>query len=156
MHPKNVLYNSSLQHDQVKWPGKLPVLNCLEEIYLSYLDKAVCSADILIALLQSPNLNKISLTDLQVMSDDVMFNALSSSDCAALSKVIQFSVKRCHLITEAPLVLWITRENCSLDYIGFWECENINTSILKSHALECHRALIIRAEELSHNYYNLY
>ena len=156
MHPEDLLISGSLQYDQVEWPSKLPVLNCLKEIYLNYLDKAVCSADILTALLQSPNLNKICLRNLEAMSDDVMLKALSSPDCAALSKVIQFSVKECQLITEAPLVLWITKENCSLQYVGFWGCDNINISILKSHASECHRALIIRREEPSHNYYNLY
>ena len=153
MEYDDVLIGSSLHHDQVECTSKLPVL---EEINLNDLGKDVCSADGLIALLQSPNLNKISLRNLEAMSDDVMFKALSSPDYAALSNVIQFSVKECSLLTEGPLVNWITRENCSLQYIGFWKCENMDIYVLQPYALEYHRALIIMEEEFTHNYFTLY
>ena len=139
----DLLRNSSnIHHDQVEWP-KLSVLNCLAKIQLHCLNKGVCSAKMLIALLQSPCLNKINLLNLEVMSDDVMFNAFSSRDCAALSKVTEFMVKECPLITAEPFVCWLTRKNCSLQYIRFSKCEKIDYKIIKAAAEKCHRPLII-------------
>ena len=133
-------------HDQVEWPSKLSVLHYLTELYLYQANKSVCSAEILIALLQFPNLSKITLHKLEAMSDDVMFNVLSSRGCAALSKVSEFTVKQCPLITEEPLILWLTRENCSLQYIGFHKCEKINHEKLRAGAEKYPKPLMI--EEL--------
>ena len=131
-------------HDQVEWPSKLPVLHYLTELILYQANKSVCSAEILIALLQSPNLSKITLDKLDVMLDDVMFNALSSRGCTALSKVTDFTVWHCPLITEAPLVHWLSRENCSLQYISFYKCEKINHERLQAGAEKYPKPLMIK------------
>ena len=67
--PMNV---SNIHQDQVEKPSKFPELKYLTEITLNFLEKDVCSADMLIALLQSPCLNKIILCNVEAMSDDVM------------------------------------------------------------------------------------
>ena len=103
----------------------------------------MCSAEILIALLQFLNLSKITLHKLEALSDDVMFNVLSSRGCTALSKVTEFTVKQCPMITEAPLVLWLTRENCSLQYVGFHKCEKINHERLRAGAEKYLKPLMI-------------
>ena len=109
--------NKLVQHNQIKSTSKLPVLHCLTKVTLGNMNKEMCSSDMLIALMQSPNLNKINLSNLEAMTDDVMFNALSSRSGAELLKVIRFSVSRCPWITEAPFVRWITSENCSLQHM---------------------------------------
>ena len=133
----------NLHYDQIEKPIKQPVLNCLTLLCLKDIGEQMCSADMLIALLQSPNLNDIRLEHLEAMSDDVMFNVLSSPGCAALSKVSEFVVYDCPLITEAPFVQWLPRENCSLQRMRFYNCEKIDCEILVSVAKKCPRAVII-------------
>ena len=131
-----------IQRDQVETPSKLPVLNYIRYIDLS-LDKQLCSTEMLISLLQSPCLNQIEIRDVDVMSDDVMWNVLSSGWCTALSKVTEFSVSDRPLITAAPFVNWINSENCSLQYLAFIRCENVDCEIVKAAAEKCPRAIII-------------
>ena len=123
----------NLHNNQIEKSSKQPVLNCLTLLCLRNIGKQMCSADMLIALLQSHNLIHIRLEYLEAMSDDVMFNVLSSPGCAALSKVSEFFVNRCPLITEAPFVQWLKRENCSLQHIEHVRssnCENVDCEIL--------------------------
>ena len=135
--------SNNLHQDQTEELSKLPVLNYLTEINLNHLDKDVCSAKMLIALLQSPGLKKIKLINVEVMSDDVMFNVLSSGCCTALSKVTKFAVHHCPLITASSFVHWLARENCSLQYIRIHVCEKVNYKVIMEVAEGCPRALII-------------
>ena len=106
-HNENV---SNRPQVQVEEPIKLPVLNCLTEIHLHSMNKDLCSADMLIALLQSSRLNKINLFKAEAMSDDVMWNVLLSPGCTALSKVTDFSVYWCPWITSKPFVHWLDHQ----------------------------------------------
>ena len=135
--------NSYKHHDQIQKPNKQPVLHYLTEIYLNILDEGMCNADMLIALLQSPNLNKITLRYLEAMSDDVMWNVLSSGGCTALSKVTEFTVYECPWITAEPLVHWLTKENCSLQFMMFTRCEKMDCHILRDAAEKYPRDLMI-------------
>ena len=137
--------NITLQ-DQKEKPSKLPVLNYLKEIVLDGMDQELCNADMLIALLQSPCLNKIHIIKVAAMSDDVMFNALTSRGCAALSKVTDFSVEGCPLITAAPFVHWLHRDNCSLGHMKITKCEKMDYHALRDAAEEYPRALNIEGE----------
>ena len=128
-------------HNQVEKPRNLPVLKYLTELNLYHND--VCNADMLTALLQSPNLTHIDLCNLDVMSDDVMFNALSSHGCSALSKVTEFLVSDCQLLTQAPFAHWLSRDNCSLQYIDFQDCKNIDYQKLRDAAAKCPRTVVI-------------
>ena len=135
-------------HVQAEKLSKLPVLNCLTVIELIRMDKQVCSADMLIALLQSPCLTNIHISELEAMSDDVMFNVLSSPGGSALSKVTELSVSECALITAVPFVQWLLKENCTLQYMRFDKCENVNCNAIGAVAEKCPRALIIMAIKL--------
>ena len=144
-------YNAPMDHvnshqDQVQKLNEKPVLPYLTEIYIYNMVEELCSAEMLIALLQSPWLNKITLDKVEVLSDDVMFNVLSSPDGTALSKVTKFSVRLCPLITEAPFVSLINRESCSLQHICFCRCDNIDHEILKAATEKYPKGL--RIEEL--------
>ena len=130
-------------HVQREQLSKLPVLNCLTVIELTRIDKQMCSADMLIALLQSPCLNSVHITDLEAMSDDVMFNVLSTPGGSALSKVTELSVSECALITAEPFVHWLNKETCTLQYLRFVECEKVDYKLLGAAAEKCSRALII-------------
>ena len=137
------LMNVSNKHqEQREELSKLPVLHYLTEIDLHNINKDMCSADMLIALLQSLNLKTITLYNVEAMSDDVMFMVLSSGCCTALSKVTEFLVKR-SLITAEPFVLWLGRDNCSLEHIRLYICEKVDYKILRDAAVKCDRALII-------------
>ena len=129
-------------HDQVKWPSKIPVLNFLRKIYLRNLNRQVCSADMLTALLQSPCLNKIILLDLDVLSDDVMLDVLTTAGCAALAKVTRFEAIS-SLLTAAPFVHWLAKENCSLQDMELWNCEKIDHKVLGEAAEKYQRTLNI-------------
>ena len=138
--------DNSRHQGQLKKPSKLQVLHYLTEINLINMDKESCSATMLIALLQSPRVNKIHLMNVDAMSDDVMWNVLLSRGCDFLSKVTEFTMRYCPLITAAPFVNWLNRDNCSLQYIEFYKCEKIDCDILRAAAENCPRALIIKVE----------
>ena len=133
----------NLYSDRIEEPRQLPVLHCLTRLCLGRLDKQVCSADMLIALLQSSNLKNFKIINLEVMSDDVMFNILPSPGCGALLNVTQFSMEECPLITAAPFVDWLTMENCSLQQMRFSNCEKVDCEILRAVAEKSPRAVII-------------
>ena len=138
--------NKLVQQNQIESTSKMLVLHCLTKVTLGHMNKEICSSDMLIALLQSPNLENVLLGDLEAMTDDVMWTVLSSNCCAGLSKVTRFSVNHCPLITEAPLVDWMNKEDCSLQYIIFSNCPGIDCNVLKAAAKKCHKAL--RIEEV--------
>ena len=139
---------NDIDHDQVKEPNIQPVLNYLTEIDLSHLGEVVCSSETLITLLQSPNLRIVNLYRLKAMCDDVMFNALSSRGYTALSKITKFSVKECSLITAAPFVYWLSRDNCSLQHLCISICKKMNYETLKDAAEKYTKGLKIEFEEL--------
>ena len=136
--------NVSNRHQvQVEEPIKLPALNYLTEINLQRMNTEMCSADMLIALLQSPRLNRITLINVEAMSDDVMWNVLSFPGCLALSKVTKLSVTWCPWITSEPFAHWLTRDTCSLEYIRFTHCEKIDYQVLKNAAGTYPKAVMI-------------
>ena len=139
------LINGNNRHqDQVEKPSKLPELNYLTEVCLKHMDKDLCSDDMLIALLQSTNLKTITLINGEAMSDDVMFNALASRGCTALSKVTKIVLSLCLLITEAPLVHWLSRDNYSLQDLYFFICVKVNYQRLRDAAVKCPRNVMIK------------
>ena len=139
------LKNETNKHqDQVGMPRSLPELNCLTEICLHHMNKDLCSADMLTALLQSSRLEQIELRSVEAMTDDVMFNVLSSRGCAALSKVTRFVMTGCSLITAAPFVDWLTRDNCSLQYMFTHTCEKVDNKTLKDAVVKCPKAVIVK------------
>ena len=139
------LINDSNRHqDQVEKPSKLLEFNYLTDICLYGMDANLCSADMLITLLQSTNLKAITLIYVEVISDDVMFNALSLRGCTALSKVTKLVLTGCPLITEAPFVQWLSRDNCSLQDVYFNDCENVDYQRLRDAAAKCPRTVIIK------------
>ena len=134
---------SNRHQDRVEKPSKLPVLNYLTEIHLDCINKEMCSDDMLIALLQSPRLNRITLINVEAMSDDVMWNVLLFPGCPALSKVTKLSVTWCPWITAEPFVHWLTRDTCSLEYIRFTHCEKVDYQVLKDAAGTYPKAVMI-------------
>ena len=139
---ESLRYSNNLHQDEVEKPIMLPVLNYLTEIRLCGLNKDVCSAEMLITLLQSPWLIKVTLINVEVMSDDVMLN-VPLSDGTLLSKVTDFTVHECSFITASPFVQWLIRENCSLQHISFCKCEKVDYKVIKDAAEKCTRALVI-------------
>ena len=139
-----LIKDSNRHQDQVEMPSKLLEFNCLTDICLYDMDTNLCSADMLRALLQSTNLKAITLMYVEAMSDDVMFNALSSRGCTALSKVTKLVLKGCPLITEAPFVQWLSRDNCSLQDLFVNDCENVDYQRLRDAAAKCPRTMIIK------------
>ena len=133
--------NKPLQN-WIQKSSKLPVLNNLTELNIRNMNKEMCSEDMLMALLQSHWLNKITIENIEAMSDDVMFQALSSRGDAALSKVTKFIIKNCPLITAAPLVHWLNKENCSLEYLHF-ALRDIDNKVLTDAARKYLKVLIV-------------
>ena len=138
--PGNV---TNTHQDQMEKANKMPVLTHLTKVKLISLNKGVCSADMLIALLQSPWLNQVTLINIKDMSDDVMWNVFSSGGSAALARVTEFTVKICPLITAAPFVHWLTRENCSLQYMRFDGCEKVDCDVITTAAEKYPSPLIL-------------
>ena len=143
----------NLHYDQIGKPRKQPVLDYLTRLCLGNIGKQVCSADMLMTLLQSPNLKTILLFNLEALSDGVMISVLSSPRCAALSKVTQFTVIACRYITAAPLVHWLATENCSLGQLRFIVCEKIDCKILEDAAKKFPRTLILN--EIASSFVNV-
>ena len=137
--------DNNIHHDQGQNPNQQPVLNHLTEINLNSLDTDMCTVDMLTALLKSPNLSKVTLVYIEAMSDDVMFKVLSSPGCT----VIQLFVRECPLITAAPFVQWINREDCSLQHMRFYACEKVDCKSLTAAAEKCPKTLKIEEKYIS-------
>ena len=60
------------QKKQLEEPSVMPYLSNLEELTLSHLNEKRCSSVMLKALLVSPHLEKIKLTSVEVMSNDLL------------------------------------------------------------------------------------
>ena len=63
---------------KIKTSESDPVLTCLRKFKLHLTDEYICSKGTLVSLLKSPCLEDIYLSNVDAMSDDAMFNFLSS------------------------------------------------------------------------------
>ena len=125
-------------------PNDQCVLSYLQKIDLGCMGDQLCSESMLISVLQSPNLTDISMVKLDAMSNDVMFNVLTSHYTfhAPLSRVRRITLYCCALVTEAPLVHWLTMEECILEDITFRDCQ-INYNALQAAVKSYPRPLSI-------------
>ena len=84
--------SSKNQEKQLVKPIDLPLLNELESIKVTILNKQICPSEVLDALLVSPSLRIINLTAIETLSTDSMFNLLScfSMGSPALTSVKDF------------------------------------------------------------------
>ena len=113
-----------------------PVLTCLRKLELYSTDEYICSKGTLVSLLKSPCLEKIDLTNVHAMSDDVMFNFLPVL-CAGYrrsSKLNTFYLNSCQNITEEPFVCWFDMDGCMLEFLRIFVCDNVNSTGLKAAA----------------------
>ena len=109
---------------------------CLKKFELHLTDEYVCSKGTLVSLLKSPCLEEIYLSNVDAMSDDVMFNFLSVL-CAGhvrSSKLKIIHLYNCPNITEEPFVCWLDMEDCMLEFIRITSCDKVNSKGLKAAA----------------------
>ena len=124
------------------------VLPCLKKIALFHVTKDMCSSETLISLLLSPQLEEISLSVVQAMSNDVMFKVMSSSR-AALSKVKHFALTSCSAITAAPFVQWLSMDKIALDDLHFRYCEMEDEDVLHAAVKNYPRPLNVSVRPVS-------
>ena len=110
-----------------------PVLTCLRKIELDSTDEYICSKGTLVSLLKSPCLEEICLSDVDAMSDDVMFNFLSviRAGYVRSSKLKTIYLNNCQNFTEKPFVCWLDMEDCMLEFIAMSSCNKVNSNGLK-------------------------
>ena len=117
------------------------MLHSIKLLNLADLDAQLCSMDTLVSLLQSSKLQHIKLNSLEVMSDDVMFWALSFPNyirgCAPLLEVEIFELWDCPEVTAAPFVCWIGTRNLALKKLSFKGCAEIDIGVVQAAAREC-------------------
>ena len=124
-------------------------LCCLEDLGLSNLDEALCSENMLISLLRAPCLKHARLLSVEVMSDSVMFTALSVSyrGCAPLSKVTEFAIAGCSSITTASFFHWLAMADCVVEILHFVRCQKFDYESLQVGAKQYSRSLSITRTE---------
>ena len=116
-------HNKHCYKNEPKSSSERYVLHNLRSIKLGHLDKQVCSKDMMISLLLSPRLKKISVMDMPTMNNDVMFQTLSSSSrISPMSQITNFFVHNCSAFTEAPVVCWLGMTSCKLEAIVLTGC----------------------------------
>ena len=112
------------------------VLNCLRKIELILTDEYICSKGTLVSLLKSPCLEEIYLSNVDAMSDDVMYNFLSALRVGYLrsSKLKSIYLNNCQNITEEPFVCWLDMDGCMLEFLRISTCDKVNSKGLKAAA----------------------
>ena len=119
---------------------------CLRKVELEFMDEQLCSQATLVSLLKSPRLAEISLSNVEAMSNNAIFNYLSFQHyCAYVrsSKVKKISLKCCLNITEEPFVHWLAMEDCMLEFLSMEFCSMVNYNDLKEAAEKYPKALCL-------------
>ena len=109
------------------------VLTCLRKFQLYSTNEYICSKGTLVSLLKSPCLEEISLSNVDAMSNDVIFIFLSVL-CAGYrrsSKLKTIHLNSCQNITEKPFVCWLDMEDCMLEFLRLSSCDKVNSKRLK-------------------------
>ena len=124
------------------------VLPCLKKIDLYKVSKELCSSETLISLLRCPQLEEITLTCIQAMSNDVMFKVLSSSP-PSLSQVKYFKLDRCPLVTAASFVQWLSMETIALEDLHIKDCDMDDEDVLHAAVEKYPRPLNVTVRPIS-------
>ena len=121
------------------------VLCSLEHLTLVNLDEKLCNENMLISLLRAPCLKNVGFSNVEVMSDNVILTALSTShlSCAPLSKLNELVVMGCSSITSAPFLCLLAKANCVVETISLVQCQKFDYEILQVGAKKYTRPLTI-------------
>ena len=82
-------------------------------------------------LLQSTRLSKLYLSQVKVLTDDVICH------------VTDITVTHISFLTAETFTEWISRENCSIQLIRIQSCEHINCDTLRIGAAKHNKPIII-------------
>ena len=129
---------SANDQKQLEEPSDMPYLNNLVELTLGNLSKQSCSSVMLKTLLVSPHLEKIKLTLVKILSNDLLFDVHQScSPCKANSfkSLRSFHVKKCPKITVAPFVRLLAMDDTKLEELHIEYC-NMDDDDLLLEAVE--------------------
>ena len=120
--------NNGSQIPKVETSTLDPVLTCLRKCDLHFTDKHICSKATLASLLMSPYLEEILLSNVESMSNNVMFYFLLClrDGYVQSSKVKKITLDCCPNITEEPFVRWLSMEDCILQFLCIQLCSNVN------------------------------
>ena len=119
----------------------------LKKLTLGNITDQMCNKAMLASLLLSSQLEEISLTSVEAMSDTVMRNVLEAWDVyAPLSEVRKFSVQSCK-VSAVPFVCWLTSIKVTLESLKFVSCSEVDKDALLNAATEYPRDLLLTVEE---------
>ena len=121
------------QKKQLEEPNVMPYFSNLEELTLAHLSEQICSSEMLKTLLVSPQLVKIKLTSVEVMSNNHIFDIHQTcSPCkgSSFTSLRSFHVENCPKITAAPFVRLLAKDNTKLDELHIADCEMDDEDIL--------------------------
>ena len=137
-------YSENHKHPE-QLANDIPVLPFLRKASLVNMDAQLCSKDMLTALLRSPDVQDITLNQIEVMSDDVLFNVMlpTLSGRAPLLKMKNFNVIFCEAITATPFVEWLQMTNILLEELKLSDCCNVDFEVLKAAAMKYSRNLML-------------
>ena len=142
---------------QLEEPSDMPYLSKLEELTLARMGEQICSSVMLMALLVSPYLEKISLTTIEVMSNDHLLNAYQTCfpcvDNNPLTTLRSFHVKDCPKITAAPFVRLLAMDDTKLDELHIEDCKMDDEDVLHDAVENYPRPLNVRVRPINKSHF---
>ena len=142
------------QKKQLEEPSVMPYLSNLEELTLSHLNEKRCSSVMLKALLVSPRLEKIKLTSVEVMSNDLLFGVHQASPARKGNSFISlrsFHVEDCPKITAALFVSLLAMDDIKLDELHIEDCDMDDEDVLHEAVENYPRPLNVKVRPIKKN-----
>ena len=151
------VYTSMNQEKQVEKTSGIPYLSNLKELTLARMDVRICSRVMLMALLVSPYLDKVTLTTIQVMSNDHLMNAYQACFPSVvnnpLTSLRSFHVKHCPNITAAPFVRLLAMVDTKLDELHIEDCNMDDEDVLHEAIENYPRPLNVRVRPINKSHF---
>ena len=113
-----------------------PILNDLTTLTVVGANQITCSKDMLKTLLQSTRLSKLYLSQVKVLTDDIIWHV-------TLGNVTDITVTHISFLAAEAFTKWTSRENCRIQLIRIQSCEHINCDTLKIGAAKYNKPIII-------------
>ena len=144
-------YSSSDVGNQTKDDKLLYGLYHLHAISLGNLSKKLCSRDMMVALLVSPYLKKINLTDVAGLDDDVMacVQRCTPYGLSTLTSVENICIEKCPNITTTAFVRLLNTEGTMLTDLSIKNCDKIDADVLHKAVAKYPRPLNVTVSPIS-------
>ena len=138
--------------NQTQQSGGTYGLYQLNTISVENLNKQRCSGDMMVALLVSPYLKTINLTNVEEVNDGVMACVQSCTPydgLSTLTSVEQFCIEKCPNITATSLVRLLNTEGTMLTDLCIKDCDKVDGAVLYAAVAKYPKSLDVTVSPIS-------